>query len=256
MLNEFFFELFLLNLRGTVFFTALRSVKGVIGISGCMTLSLALSVFSFPEYVNRSILDRPIFSIFVEILLGLTLGLSLSFLFEFIPFLGRLIDTFRGVQFQEQVAPELGARDSRLEIFAGFVVVAYFFQPKFFLSFIELYLRITEKVGVGGFDGFDYIDTQLYFSDKRGALVECLSTLFHSSLAVIIPLIAFSIIIELGFSIVLKFNSKLHLGTDLTLIRAFAGLAIVPLLVSSSDTLPAAILHLLEIGKGFLLNFS
>lgn len=255
MFKEPLFILFLLNLRGTVLFASLRLLRGVIGFSGSMAISFCLSLYCFPKYNFSEILNRPVFSIVVEILLGLFCGLSLSFLFEFVPFLGRLVDTFRGVQFQEQVAPELGTRDSKLEIFLGFVVIAIFFQNKIFGVFVDLYLQIANKVGVGGFDGVSFIDTSLYFSDRRGVLIELLSSLFYSSLVVVSPLIVFSMIIELGFSIVLKLNSKFHLGTDLNLIRAYAGLVITPFIVCYSESLPLALIHLVEIGKSFLMHY-
>lgn len=250
-MQDLFFLLFLLNLRGTVFFASIRLLKGVIGTSGCLALSFVLSLYVYPAEIYVGILDRPVFSIIVELLIGLFLGFSLSFLFEFVPYIGRLVDTFRGVQFQEQVAPELGVRDSRLEIYAGFFTVWIFFNHRVFSKFMEIYLNFTEKLGVGGFNGLSFLDISVLLNDKRGALIETLSNVFYSSLFIVGPLIIFSLIIELGLSILLKFNSKFHLGSDLNIIRAFAGLVAVPLMLSYSSNLEFALAKLLIVGKGY-----
>lgn len=228
--------LFLLNLRGTVLFSSVRILRGTIGFSGCLALSLSLSIFGFPNSVSEKILTRPFFSIIFEILVGLFLGIIFSLLMEIVPLLGRFIDTFRGVQFQEQVAPELGARDSKLEIYAGYIVLFIFFQTKVFSEIVLLFGSCTNNLGIGGLRGEDFLDSAQYFSDYRSTLIDLLTKIFYSSLVIVSPLVIFSLCLEIGLSLLMKINSKCSLGLDLSLMRAFAGLAVLPLIVNFSDT--------------------
>jgi len=252
MSGELPFVLFLLNLRAVVLFSCPRIIMGTIGLSGCLTLSFVLSLFCFPSEVPEKILTRPGFSLICEITLGLMLGVILSYLIEFIPLVGRLIDTFRGVQFQEQVAPELGIRDSRLEIFGGYVVLFLLFQTQIFSHLVELFLNCSDSLGIGGLRQGVFIDTSQYFNDKRGVLIDLLSTIFYSALIIVSPLVVFSLSLELGLSILMKVNTKCSLGLDLSLVRALVGIFVLPLILQFSDSWSVLLSDLVRILLSFI----
>ncbi len=256
MTSNYLFVFLLLNLRGALLFSSIRILNGTIGRSASIVLSFVISVYTYPAVIYPHVLERPIFSISFEILLGLSLGVIFSLLFEVFPFVGRMLDTFRGVQFQEQVAPEMGVRDSRLEIYAGYFVLFIFFQPKIFSEIITLFSLCTEYLGIGGFNGEKYSEISSFF-ENRVMIIQFVSTIFYSCFLLVFPLIVFGLIIEIGFSLMMKINSKISLGLDLGSIRAFSGLLIVPwVLVTDPNWTTPFIQIVKEVSRFLYLSIS
>ena len=155
-------------------------------------------------------------------MIGVLFGISISLLLELIPMTGKLIDTIRGNQLSEQLAPELGTRDSQLEFFGGIFVVAMFLNGRYFLYFLE-------ALSIDGieFKKSTHIDSKI--------IIDLISGILVVSLHLVFPLILFCFAIEVGFSLIQKLNSKIQLGTDLSILKSGIGAIFIFLFFIGGD---------------------
>lgn len=245
--------LFLLFIRHSLIIVCIRPLRGIIGLSGVFVFSLILSIWIFPEEVFLPEISLIIKSdlglkIIKEIILGLTLGMLLSLIFEIIPFIGRLIDTFRGVQFAEQVAPELGTRDSLLESYGGYLVIWFFFSGVYIKEWIWLLVKIESSYPLYTVFNHDLkLSSGVLFKD-RVMIESFVGEFFTSTLLILVPLILLSLGFELVLSILQKLNSKFNIGFELCLLRAGMGVFFLSYLVYSGTQAPEMLQALTKSG--------
>lgn len=258
--------LFLLVLRHTCLIACIRPLRGVLGMSGVMVFSLVLSLWLYPYNIfdenimeNTKILYRSAFVdtplwvlILKEVLKGLMLGLPLSLMFEVIPFTGRLIDTFRGVQFSEQIAPELGPRDSLLESYGGYFALWFFFSGEYAASWISLLSSVEEYMPVYGPDKMSHA---MHLGQYRFALEGFLGDFFTVTLLVVIPLILLSLGFELVFSVLQKLTNKFNVGVELGFMRAGLGVFFLVYILYSGEQMPRLLHSLTSSGLRVLKDF-
>jgi flagellar biosynthesis protein FliR len=230
---------FLLFLRHVCLIVCIRPLRGVLGVSGVMVLSTVLSFWLYPEDIlHKPIedsLSRPLPAlVFKEAVLGLCIGMPCALVFEAVPFIGRLIDTFRGVQFAEQIAPELGPRDSMLESYGAYLALWFFFEGMYAKKWIALLISIESTFPVMG--SFQDPDSKFLF--HRDALETFLGDFFVISLLVIIPLVLISLSFELVLSVLQKLSSKFSLGVELSMLRAGLGVFFLMYVLYSGIQLP------------------
>ncbi len=229
----------LVSIRFATAFSVMKSIRGILGMSGVSILSLCFSFYSIGTNLSLSVLNntKTFFYILLtkEILIGLFIGLSMSLVFELIPFCGRLFDTFRGVQFAEQMAPEMGPRDSELEVFGGYLTLALFFSPQIFPYFIEYLFKINKYCGVLSeqennimlFEGLKINASTMY---------GFIGQIFITAIFVTLPLVVLSMMLEIGFSIISKVSPKFQIGLDLGYLRAGAGVFILFAVILNGET--------------------
>jgi len=248
-----FLLLFLLVVRNSVMLTCIGPLKGVLGVSGVLTLSVALSIWLYPQDVL--LLPKPdqpspdiIFLALREVAIGLLIGLPFALIFEILPFVGRMIDTFRGVQFAEQIAPEMGPRDSMLESYGGLFALWIFFEGAYAGEWNRIILRAIEVFPVWGMDG-SKTSTFLSLRVEMGALQIFLAELMTTCLIAVLPLIILSFVLELALSVLQKLCTRFHVGVELSLVRAGMGVLFLVLIIASGEQGPRSI-HELSL-KGF-----
>lgn len=221
--------LFLLMVRHGCMLACIRPLRGVLGVSGVIVVSLSLSMWMYPLEILDQLhlplhLPQKVHSLFPfllrEVLIGLLIGLPCALLFEVVPFMGRLIDTFRGVQFAEQIAPEMGSRDSLLESYGGYFAIWFFFNSAYVSEWIRILLH-ADQVFPRYEAGKKFSTGSFLF--QREALEVFLGEFFTTCIMVVIPLIMVTLSFELVLSALQKINSKFHLGHELSFGRAGMG---------------------------------
>jgi len=217
---EVIFYLFLLYfIRYSVFFGSIKILRGLLGSTGVIVLSFTCS-FYFMDFNLKQTEINEFYNNFsvnfiLQIVLGAIFGIIASLIFEVIPFTGRLIDIFRGNQFAEQFAPELGARESQLEMYGGFFVVCLFFQEEYFFKVLDIIYKY-HIVNVNPFNVLSKF-TNLEFIFKVS------KDFFELSILLVLPLILISFSLEIALSVLQKLNSKFQTGVELSLLKSGLG---------------------------------
>ncbi len=248
--------LFLLVLRHTCMIACIRPLRGLLGVSGVMVLSLAVSLWLYPVTIldaESSLLqEMSLVSLIIkEVVLGVGVGLVCALFFEVLPFVGRLIDTFRGVQFAEQIAPELGPRDSLLESYGGYFTLWFFFAGLYAREWVALLSLVEETFPVIKVPE----STALNLFHHRSLLESFVGDFFTISLIVVMPLVLLSLSFELLLSVLQKLNTKFSLGVELSLLRGGMGVFFLCYLLYSGTQAPKQLHQLTASGFEMLKNF-
>lgn len=196
-----------ITLSITIFLSAIKQLRVFIGYSSIIAFSTILSFYISQHLKHNNFLIK---NYFIMCLAFFVLGNILSFLLEFIPSNMRIVDAFRGTQYSEQFAPELGNRDSYLETYSTILIIAIFFESNFFLKSLETLLNIF----------IVSLESESIVSlFKIENLIALVGYYLEFSIKFIFPLILFSIIIELSISFIQKMNPKMQLGHELTIAK-------------------------------------
>jgi len=244
---------FLLVLRHGIILYFITALRGVLGFTGMIALSVACSLFAFPVEVSVPPAAQNYDVIYLslrEVTIGLLIGVPLGLVFEIIPFVGRLIDTFRGAQFAEQLAPEMGPRDSQLESYGGFFTLWIFFQGEYAGRFVELLVKANEAFPI--YSVLAQNPSQSIFDIELSTFQEFLSSFFSICLIVALPLIIFSLATELSLSVLQKLCARFQVGLELTLGRALLGVLFMIFLINWSTAAPENLHNLAITGFNFL----
>ncbi|HMO19080.1 MAG TPA: flagellar biosynthetic protein FliR [Oligoflexia bacterium] len=253
---------FLLFIRHSIILFLITPLRGVLGSSGIIIVSLGISFFIFPEQLIIPTVSesKDFFSLCIrQVGIALLIGIPISLVLEIVPFTGRLIDTFRGAQFSEQLAPEMGPRDSQLESYGGLFVLWIFFEGQYAGRIIEILIKAM--------DTFPVISDLSVSSTKPGSLNpdslmiwhvdlarfgEFLSSFFSICIIIVLPLIIFSLALELSLSVLQKLCSRFHVGVELTLLRAVLGVVFLLILIRGASNGAYMCHQLVLMGYDFL----
>ena len=230
MIGLLFFSIFI---RTIVCLGIVKPLRSVIGLSGNLILSLCITLFvaQFSEFENSlTVQEFTVTEFFKEAVVGVIFGITISLLFEIFPFVGRMIDTFRGNQFSEQIAPELGVRDSVLEIYASLAMPAIFFNGPYYLKFIEIYssYQYTKLSGKALLDDY-FLNSNFVFLMSNAVL--------EIAVILIFPLILVALSLEISLAVFQKLYSRFQVGIELGLLRTGFGIIFLLLLVRFNQPL-------------------
>lgn len=222
MIQLYINTFYVLFLKYSLIIAIPRPIRNVLGLSVSFILSLMLSCF------HMSLLDKipTIEQDFYFILLtqgmqSVFFGLFISLILEFIPILCRMIDTLRGNQLSEQFAPELGPRDSQLEMYSALMIPMLFFKGPYFLKLLEL---IIDTPTISRVNNFDITYFNLIIKNGLSFI-----------LIIVFPIIMIYMILELMNVALSKLLPKLNIGFELGMLKACLGVFGLMLYLNSSD---------------------
>lgn len=168
-----------------------------------ISLSAILSMITFFIFYKENILNIELdtFKIFIlfikEAFLGFIIGFLVSQIFFLYEWAGQFMDFARGASIQSQLVPQMGSPTSILGGLLFHLAIVLFFSLGLYRMAIEGILQsfIDFKI-------FSFFLTEEFFSSLIPKIIYSFKNLFKASFSLAMPLIAVSLIIDIGFSLI------------------------------------------------------
>ncbi len=206
-------------------FTVLRNV-----LSQLQLVSLAL-VLTLPYFMQQKLLLVESDSMVIYLLLlmqqllsGILLAIPFVFILDVLPTFHKTVDLLRGIFAAEQQFPFSEQRQSPLESLGSLLAVLIFFQSDL------LHGALNALYG-------NEISLQSHLNFNFFHLIEKFALSFKVVIVNLLPFISYLLILELLFVLLSKYNRRLALVSESSILRLLSGLIFYLLLLRSEGDL-------------------
>lgn len=230
------------------FLLVFYQIRNILGLSVIVVVSCSWALFlaGACEFKQEHFVVSSIVEVlelgFLGVCNGFAYGVPFAVALECIPFVGRLSDVSRGMQFAEQSFGPLASRSSLLESFANLFLLVLIFSFEAYLQPLQSFLRHlisspqSLTLSPSAFE-------QVYFLSSKA---------FQLGLFIALPVVLFLLLFDISIVFVARSFAKVNLNFELLGFKAMIGLLLAGIILANPSNL--ALEFYSEIGGYFGLK--
>ena len=219
-LIEYLFIFFLSSIRLSSFllsspFLGSRNIP----LSAKIVFAMVLSFFNFGYVsdleINNNLLDNVLTIVFIEILIGVASGLTLTIWFSAASMAGEKIAASTGLGFSALVDPETGGQTPVLSVVMDLFLLTIFVSLNGHLLAIDFIMKSNEILELG---------SRLPSMALIGAGIEAAGAMFYAAGLIMLPVVGALMLSNVAVGVITKSAPQLNLfsfGFPISLILAF-----------------------------------